>query len=95
MVRRCFLAPGQLLANLGAISHLPCSIVQGRYDVICPPHTAWAVHQNWPGSKLVWVNKAGHSSSEPEIAEALVSETQRLVQCVRANGASPPPSIHS
>jgi proline iminopeptidase len=84
MANACFLAPDQLLHGVAKIAHLPCTIVQGRYDVICPPETAWKLHRAWAGSKFVWVNDAGHSASEPGIATALVTETAALVARVRA-----------
>jgi proline iminopeptidase len=79
MANACFLAPDQLLRDVPRIAHLPCTIVQGRYDVICPPQTAWALHQAWPGSTFVWVNDAGHAASEPSTAAALIAATTNLV----------------
>ena len=73
-----FLEEGQLLADLHKISHLPGIIVQGRYDVICPPQTAYRLHQNWPGSELIMVPDAGHSASEPGIIKGLVSATEKF-----------------
>jgi proline iminopeptidase len=73
---QCFLAPNQLLDNVPRIAHLPCVIVQGRYDVICPPLSAWALHQAWPGSQLQMVEDAGHSAMEPGTSRALVAATQ-------------------
>jgi proline iminopeptidase len=51
-VHRAFLQPNEILANIGRIRHLPCTIVQGRYDVICPPVTADALARAWPGSRV-------------------------------------------
>ncbi len=68
---------GQLLDELPRITHLPVTIVQGRYDVVCPPKTAWELHKAWPGSKLILVPDAGHSAHEPGIARALVAATNR------------------
>lgn len=39
------------------------TIVQGRYDVVCPPVTAWALHKAFPESKLHWANDAGHAAT--------------------------------
>lgn len=39
------------------------TIVQGRYDIICPPQTAYDLHQGLPDSRLIWVPNAGHSAS--------------------------------
>lgn len=69
---------GQLLSEIGKISHVPGSIVQGRYDMICPPASAYALHQKWPGSRLHMVRQAGHALSEPGITQALVEIMDRL-----------------
>ena len=66
---------GQLLRDIGRINHLPCTIVQGRYDVVTPPISAWRLHKSWPGSKLVIAPDAGHAVSETGIASALVTAT--------------------
>ena len=68
-----FLKPNQLLQNMHRISHLPAIIVQGRYDVICPPVSAFELADNWPGAQLQMVGNAGHSSHEPGIRHALLA----------------------
>ena len=75
-----FLQDDQLIRNVGCLAHLPCTIVQGRYDVICPPRSAWRLHQAWPGSSLTMVADAGHSGMEPGIAQALVQATRKFAQ---------------
>lgn len=77
---RGFLEDDQLVRNVQRIRHLPCTIVQGRYDVICPPQSAWRLHQAWPESALVMVPDAGHSGMEPGIARALVDATRRFAR---------------
>jgi proline iminopeptidase len=62
----------QLLDDVARIAHLPSVIVQGRYDVVCPATSAWALHRAWPGSRLVVVPDAGHSIKEPGIRSALI-----------------------
>jgi proline iminopeptidase len=64
---------GQVLDNMKLIAHLPGHIVQGRYDMVCPPHTAHALHNAWPGSHLHMIAAAGHALSEPGISARLVS----------------------
>ncbi|MBA1273796.1 prolyl aminopeptidase [Stutzerimonas azotifigens] len=71
-VNRAFLEPDQLLRDMPKIAHLPGIIVHGRYDLICPLDNAWALHKAWPNSKLHIIREAGHSASEPCIADALV-----------------------
>lgn len=64
---------GQILKDMGKISHIPGTIVQGRYDMICPPKRAYEIHALWPASQLRIVKTAGHAMSEPGIAHELVS----------------------
>jgi proline iminopeptidase len=68
----------QLLADVGRIRDIPAVIVQGRYDVVCPIETAWALHRAWPEAEFVVVPDAGHSAFEPGIARALVDATDRF-----------------
>lgn len=63
---------GQILANMGTISHIPGVIVQGRYDMICPPSSAWRLNELWPSAELKMVRNAGHALSEPGISAELV-----------------------
>lgn len=73
-----FLTPGQLINNMDRIRHLPAVIIQGRYDVVCPPRTAWQLRQAWPQASYQIVDDAGHAASEPGIASALVAATERF-----------------
>jgi len=72
MVNAGFLREGQLLADMPRIAHLPAMLVQGRYDLVCPPTSAFDLHAAWPGSRLVIVPDAGHAALEPGIRRALV-----------------------
>ncbi len=68
----------QLLRDAKKISHIPGVIVQGRYDVVCPAESAWALHRAWPKAELRIVPDAGHSAMEPGNLHELVSATDRL-----------------
>ena len=70
-----FLEEGELLRKMDRIAHLPAVIVQGRYDMVCPPVSAWQLHAAWPGSKLMMIDDAGHAATEPGTAAALVAAT--------------------
>ena len=69
---------GQILRDIGKISHIPGVIVQGRFDMICPPVSAQKLHNAWPNSQLVYVGQAGHALSEPGITAELVRATDRI-----------------
>ncbi len=66
---------GWLLQNVHRIAHIPSVIVQGRYDMPCPVRSAWDLHRAWPKSELKIIANAGHSASEPEITDALITAT--------------------
>ncbi|WP_342375971.1 prolyl aminopeptidase [Myxococcus stipitatus] len=68
----------QLLEDVQRIRHIPTVIVQGRYDVVCPPESAWALHQIWPEAELILVPDAGHSANEPGTTSALLEATDRF-----------------
>lgn len=72
----------QLLTNVHRIRHIPCVIVQGRYDVVCPMTTAWELHKAWPEAQLVVVPDAGHSAAEPGIVDALVRASDTFARRV-------------
>ena len=56
---------------------IPTVIVQGRYDLVCPMESAWALKKRLPHAELFVIGDAGHSASEPGIAKALVEATDR------------------
>ena len=72
--------PNQLIEEVGRIRHLPCVIVQGRYDVVCPIQSAWELHRAWPESDLRVVPDAGHSAFEPGIIHELISATDQFAR---------------
>lgn len=61
-----------ILENAARIAALPCRIVQGRYDVVCPARSAWELHQALPQSKLVIVQEGAHTARDPAMASELV-----------------------
>lgn len=78
-LNRCFFgADGQLMHDLDIMRDIPGVIVQGQYDMVCPPVTAWNLHRNWPASTLRMVPMAGHAMSEPGIAAELVQVMDTL-----------------
>ena len=65
----------QLLRRMGRIEHIPATIIQGRYDVVCPAESAYELHRAWPSSTLTIAPQSGHSALEPEITSHLVAAT--------------------
>ncbi len=73
-----WLDEAQLLRDAPKLNGLPGAIIQGRYDMVCPIESAWALSQAWPEADLVIVPDAGHSAYEPGISRALVAATDRF-----------------
>lgn len=72
MANDCFLEEGELLKNAHTLAGIPTIIVNGRYDMICPPINAYRLHRSIPGSKLVIAEMAGHSMTQKPIERALL-----------------------
>ena len=79
---QCFLTPEQLLDNLYRIHHLPASIVQGRYDMVCPIANADELARAWPGARYAVVTDAGHSVWEPSVRAAVIREVELFKQAL-------------
>lgn len=69
----CFMKPGQLLENAEQLKGIPGTIVQGRYDLLCPPSTAHALLKGWPDATLRMVEAAGHSLYDPGVRDAVIA----------------------
>jgi proline iminopeptidase len=68
----------QLLDNIDVIRDIPAVIVQGRYDVVCPPTTAYELHLKWPEADLKIAPFSGHSAFEKEITHLLIEATNKF-----------------
>jgi proline iminopeptidase len=69
---------GQLIRDAGKLKDIPAVIIQGRYDMCCPPQTAWDLHRAWPEAEFFMVEGAGHAFSEPGILHQLIEATDRF-----------------
>jgi len=78
-VNEGFMRQGQLLEKqeIDKIRHIPCTVIQGRYDVVCPATTAWALKKAWPEIDFHWVPDAGHSARESGTEKRLAEATDK------------------
>jgi proline iminopeptidase len=74
----CFVSHRNLLNEVAGLSHIPTIIVQGRYDMVCPPVTAWHLKQAMPHAEFHMIADAGHSAMEPGTCSALVAATEQF-----------------
>jgi proline iminopeptidase len=63
MSNRCFLPDRYILKNAHKLK-MPTWLIQGRYDFVCPPVTAYELHNKMPNSQLIWTT-AGHGNDRP------------------------------
>ncbi|MCF7885828.1 MAG: prolyl aminopeptidase [Candidatus Marinimicrobia bacterium] len=78
MKNDCFLKPNQLLKNISKIGSTRVIIVNGRYDAICPPITAYKLHQALENSRLIIAEESGHWMGEENIEKALLKTMQEF-----------------
>lgn len=75
----CFVGNRDLLAEVQErLAHIPTTIIQGRYDMVCPPVTAWELSRAMPHAELHIIQDAGHSAMEAGISSALVAATEKF-----------------
>jgi proline iminopeptidase len=68
----CFMKPNQLMAEAGKLEGIPGIVVQGRYDLLCPPATSHSLASRWPQVEIRSVESAGHSLYDPGIRDAVM-----------------------
>ncbi|WP_102106576.1 prolyl aminopeptidase [Oceaniglobus roseus] len=75
-----FQPENHLLDNIDGIRHLPCEIVQGRYDVVTPMQSAWDLHRAWPEARFTLVELSNHVATleAPDLSTALRAASDRL-----------------
>ncbi len=71
-VNDCFMRPNQLLKDAGQLEGIPGVIVQGRYDLLCPPATSHALAARWANAELRIVEGAGHTLYDPGVRNAVM-----------------------
>jgi proline iminopeptidase len=82
-MHKLFLPENYFFDQLARIRHIPATIVQGRYDVVCPPVTAYELSQAWPEAQFVLVPDAGHSAFESGTRSELIGAVERMKTLAR------------
>jgi len=71
-VNDCFMRPNQLLEETDKLKGIPGIIVQGRYDLLCPPSTSQALAARWAEGEVRVVEGAGHTLYDPGVRNAVM-----------------------
>jgi len=81
----CFVGDRDLLAEAKErLTHIPTQIIQGRYDMVCPPITAWELSRAMPHAEFHIIHDAGHSAMEAGVTSALVAATEKFKGLIKA-----------
>jgi len=62
-----------ILENVETIGQIPCHIIHGRYDIVCPAHSAWRLYKALPRSMLTIVQDGAHTLSDGGMTSALIA----------------------
>ncbi len=73
-----FIKDNQILDNCGLLTHIPTTIIHGRYDLVCPMESGRGLHQALPDAEYIVLPNAGHVAQHEEMVDALVSATDRF-----------------
>jgi len=79
----CFMRPDQILTEAGRLQGIPGIIVQGRYDLLCPPATSHALAAAWRGAEIRVVEGAGHSLYDPGVRDAVMKAIADLASIIK------------
>lgn len=68
---KCFIPENYILKNISKLRHIPCSVVQGRFDMCTPPISALDLAKAYGDKLSLQIVRAGHLRTEPEVLAAL------------------------
>jgi proline iminopeptidase len=71
-INDCFMRPNQLLEDAGKLAGIPGIIVQGRYDLLCPPATSHVLAERWGDAEIRIIEGAGHTLYDPGVRDAVM-----------------------
>ena len=73
-----FLKENNLIENAYKLNNIPGSIIQGRYDLLCPPINAYQIAKKWKSGELIVVDEGAHSANSDPMRSVLVNAIKDL-----------------
>jgi proline iminopeptidase len=89
-INNCFIEENQVLDNMNKLRNIPGIIVHGRFDMVTPLRNAYLLQQAWSKAEVDIIRDAGHSSSAPSLADALIHATEKMAKLLADEPAAPP-----
>lgn len=81
----CFIGERDVLSEVATLAHIPTTIIQGRYDMVCPAVTAYELSLAMPHALYKVIPDAGHSAMETGVTSALVEATEQFKRFINQN----------
>ncbi len=69
---------GALLAGVGRIAHIPCTMIHSRFDPSCPLRAPWDLAKVWAAAHLHILDGNAHSALDGEMTRAIRAATDAL-----------------
>jgi len=79
-MNNCFIRENQILEDIKKIKDIPCIIVHGQYDIVCPIRQAHDLHKVYDNSELIIAKDAGHSLLEPSISKEILNIFDNVIE---------------
>lgn len=79
-MNNCFIRENQILEDINKIKDIPCIIVHGQYDIVCPIRQAYDLHKVYDNAELIIAKDAGHSLLEPSISKEILNIFDNVIE---------------
>ncbi len=80
---QCFTSERTLLRMAHKLRAVPCAIIHGTHDLVCPPENAWRLRRFMPHASMHWVSKGSHTPADAGIAKALTDAIRDLTDATK------------
>ncbi len=75
-----FIRENQVLENCARLQDIPCIIVHGRNDFVCPMAAGWSLSKALPNAEYRVLEHAGHIAQGEQMIDALVGASDAMAE---------------
>jgi proline iminopeptidase len=79
-MNNCFIRENQIIEEINKIKEIPCTIVHGQYDIVCPIRQAYDLHNVYDNANLIIAEDSGHSLLEPTISKEILNIFDNVIK---------------
>lgn len=81
-MNRYFIDENQILDNMDSLYDLPCTIIHGQKDFMCPIESSFTLADAWPKAQFIRLPNSTHLAHGDEMIDALVDATDSVLSCL-------------